>query len=130
MNKVSVFLGITQVIVALGAIPAGISMILDPSGGSMGMTSEILSESPFTNFFIPGLLLFIVNGLGNGLGAFYTFKNYKSAGLLGIALGLFLVLWISIQVYMIGLTHLLQPLFCVIGLIELRLGFILNRKVS
>lgn len=53
-TKTLTILGIIQAFVAIGAIPAGYSMIVEPNGSGLGMTTEILAGSPFTNFFIPG----------------------------------------------------------------------------
>jgi len=38
---------------AVSAIPAGFSLIFDPSGKSIGLPIEMLEPSPFPNFFIP-----------------------------------------------------------------------------
>ena len=122
-NKIGNWLGIIQAFIAIGAVPAGLSMIFDPSGNGIGMTTEILAESPFNDFFIPGIFLFAVNGLFNILGAFLSFSKNKYAGEIGLGLGVLLVIWICIQVYITGLIHFLQPLFFVIGVIEIILSY-------
>jgi len=58
-------LGIIQSIVAIGAIPAGFLLVTQPDGKGLGMAIDFLQNSPFQDFFIPGLFLFIVNGLFN-----------------------------------------------------------------
>lgn len=130
VKRLSIFLGIIQIIIAIGAIPAGLSMIIEPNGTDVGMSTEILLRSPFQNFFIPGLFLFIINGLLNAIGAFLSFVRNKYAGIFGLSLGIILVLWICIQVYFIDLTHFLQPLFFVIGIIEMILGYFLISKMK
>jgi len=122
-KKTGIWLGIIQAFVAMGAIPAGLSMIFDPSGNGIGISTEILVESPFRNFFIPGIFLFVINGLFNILGAFFSFSKNKYAGVLGLGLGILLVIWICIQVYITGLIHFLQPLFFTIGIIEIILSY-------
>lgn len=123
LKKGAFFLGIIQIFVAIGAIPAGLSLILDPSGNGLGISTEILLGSPFRDFFIPGLFLFVVNGLFNILGAVLSFRRNKYTGIFGLGLGIFLVMWVSIQVYITGLIHFLQPLFLVIGIIEIILSY-------
>ena len=132
MKSKTIYLGIIQTIVGIGAIPAGLAMILDPYGTNLGMSTEILLKSPFQNFFIPGLFLFIVNGLFSVIGAILSFTGNKYAGLNGLGLGLFLIIWICVQIYFIGLTHFLQPLYFVIGIIEIILSysFILRRRIN
>ncbi len=128
MKRKAIFLGIVQVIIAVGAIPAGLFMILEPDGSRVGMSVEMLSGSPFRNFFIPGLFLLGINGILNATGAFLSFAGKKYAGISGLGLGIYLVIWICVQVYFIGLTFFLQPLFLVIGIIEIFLGYSLLSK--
>ncbi len=47
----------------LGALGGGGVFILSPSGALFGMPLSMLDKSPFTNFLIPGIILFIVLGL-------------------------------------------------------------------
>jgi len=114
----SKILGTLQSFVALGAIPAGISMIFTPDGSKVGMSTSILQNSPFNNFLIPGIVLLVVNGLLNIVGAVYSFMRYGNFHLIGLLLGGFLIIWICIQIYLIGFIHVLQPVFLAIGIIE------------
>ncbi|MDB5241022.1 MAG: hypothetical protein JWP57_1647 [Spirosoma sp.] len=47
----------------LGAIGGGGVFIISPSGKLIGMPLSLLDKSPFTDFMIPGIILFIVLGL-------------------------------------------------------------------
>lgn len=47
----------------LGAIGGGGVFIVSPSGKLFGMPLSLLDKSPFTDFLIPGIILFIVLGL-------------------------------------------------------------------
>ena len=112
-------LGIFQILIGVGAVGGGLGLVLDPTGESLGMTAGWLAGSPFSTFLIPGLFLFMVNGLGTLLGSVATFKIHKLAGEIAMALGAVMVLWIIIQVAIIGYTSFLQPLYFVVGLLEL-----------
>ncbi|MCP4257640.1 MAG: hypothetical protein GY774_08970 [Planctomycetes bacterium] len=57
-----------------------------------------------------------------------SFFRYRHAGLYAGALGAFLMIWIVAQVWWIGLTIWLQPLFFCLGVVELVLGLLLFRK--
>jgi len=116
-------LGTLQAITALGAIPAGSGYLMDTSGKGMGVTIELLEKSPFKTFLIPGLFLLIVNGLGNAAGAYLSFRKNKIAGEAGLFLGVLLILWIIIQVIWITLSSFLQPLFLIIGIANVYLGW-------
>jgi hypothetical protein len=47
----------------LGAIGGGAVLIVSPSGKLMGMPLFILNPSPFSDFLIPGIILFLVPGV-------------------------------------------------------------------
>lgn len=116
-------LGFIQLIVAISAIPAGLSFLIDPSGLSMGISNVALSGTPFSDFYVPGLFLLIVHGIFNIAGAILTFRRSIYTRVFGMILGSLLVGWICIQVYFIGLNHFLQPLFLLVGLGEILLSY-------
>ena len=47
----------------LGAMGGGAVLIVSPSGKLMGMPLSILNPSPFSDFLIPGIILFLVLGI-------------------------------------------------------------------
>ena len=124
-----VTLGILQIIVAIGAIPFGIGFIRDPSGQSAGMNISMLDNSPFIDFYFPGLFLLIFLGLGNLLSGAVSFLKIEVSGFLGLALGTILMCWLFLQVWWIGFTSFLQPLLFIFGFFEALTGFILLRRV-
>lgn len=128
MKRYFVFLGILQVFVAIGAIPAGLGYLADLSGSGMGTSPALLENSPFQNFLIPALFLLLVHGIGNAIAAFFSFKKKEIAGKLGFSLGVILCLWILLQVYWIGLSSFMQPLFFIIGFIEMVLGILIIKR--
>ncbi len=126
---ISSILGIVQLLVALLAIPSGTLMLLKPDGSGLGLSLDILQDSPFTNFIIPGLFLFIVNGLAQALAFFSSFKRLSFYRTLGFILGILLIIWIMVQIFYIGLTHFLQVIFFFIGIAEVILSvYLLNTK--
>ncbi len=127
-SRIPLYLGILQVLIALGALPAGFAMIKDPSGTAIQMTTELLVNSPFSNFLIPGLFLFIVNGLGNILGAILSFRKMKRAGDLAFLLGILMMLWIGFQIFWIGYCSILQPIYFVVGIVETLMSYWLIRQ--
>lgn len=118
-------LGSLQVFVGLSGVAGGIGLVSDPSGLNVGMSIEILADTPFSNFLVPGLVLLAINGLGSLLGSFLTLTQRPFAAKAAIALGILLIAWIVIQVYWIGLVHWLQPLYLGLGVLELALGLML-----
>lgn len=117
-----VVLGSIQVITAIGAIPAGIGYLVDISGAKMGVSADLLKDSPLDTFLLPGLFLLLINGLATAAGSVMTFIKHRYAGIAAALLGVALVLWIIIQVWWIGLISFLQPVFFIAGISEALLG--------
>ncbi len=120
---------IIQVIIAVRAILEGILFVIDPSGHKNGTSIAVLVNSPFFDFFFPGLFLLIFIGISNLSSAIVTFLKIEVAGFLGIIFGIILMIWIVLQTYWIGFNGFLQPLFFILGAIETVIGFQLLRKV-
>ena len=126
-KRVLIGLGVLQVFIGIGAVPAGIVMIIDPSGSSLGMPVEMLINSPFSDFLIPGIFLLVINGIGSLLGGVASFLRYRFAGEIAAGLGTFLILWIVAQVWWMG-VHWLHILYIIFGIIELVLGLMLRKN--
>jgi len=124
------FEGILQIFIALGAVGGGLVLLLDPSGQGMGFSVELLSNSPFTNYLIPGLFLLAVNGIGNFFCGFLSIRKHQYAGYAGMLFGAILMVWILVQVWVLGWVSWLQPLFLFLGALELALGLILNKGLA
>ena len=127
-KKLSLFEGLLQIFIAVGAVGGGLVLLLDPSGQGMGFSVELLSGSPFSSYLIPGLVLFAVIGIGNFTAAFLSFRKHRIAGLAGILLGGFLAAWILIQVWIVGWLIWLQPFMLAFGVLELVLGIFMRRR--
>lgn len=123
MKKLFFILGSLQAFTAIGAIPAGTGYLLDTTGKGMGVSTELLAHSPLNSFLLPGLFLLLINGLANLIGAYLSFTRNRYTGYVGLMLGIFLTLWIIIQVAWISLMSFLQPLFLLIGLVNTYLGW-------
>ena len=82
----------------------------------------LLENSLFTNYLIPGIVLLIVIGVGNVLAGIVTFFRHRHFGNIAVFLGGFLVLYILIEIGIIGLLNLSQPLYLMLGIVEIILG--------
>jgi len=114
--------------VGIAAVAGGLGVLLDPSGESLGVSVDLLINSPFKNFLIPGIVLFTIIGLTNLLVSFLTFKQHLLSGGATIILGFIMILWIVLQVYWIGWLTSLQPTFLIIGFAEIILGYVLHSR--
>ena len=48
---------------ALNGLGGGAALVLDPSGERLGIPVSVLNGSPFTDFLVPGLALFLILGI-------------------------------------------------------------------
>ena len=122
-------LGILQALIGLTAIAGGFRLISNPNG-IPDFPIEWLSNSPFNNYFIPGLVLLIVIGLGNVLAGTVTFLRKRYSGSIAIVLGIFLILYMATEVWFVGLRNFLQPLYFILGVIVLILGLKLFKSAT
>ena len=115
---------------ATGAIFGGWSLIQDPTGGDLQMPLSFLEHSPFKDYFIPGIILFAVNGLFCLAAMIWTIFQWKHYTWLILIQGALLTGWIIIQVIMLREISYLHYIYGGIGLILLWIGWMLikNRK--
>jgi hypothetical protein len=114
--------GILQFFIALGALTCGLLLMLRPDGALMHMPVSMLKGSPFSDFLVPGIILFTVNGVGNAFAGVLSFRASKLSGFSGIFFGVGLMIWIFVQVSMIGGGHWLQYSYFFLGLAQTLLG--------
>ncbi len=108
----------------------GISMLSDTSGVSMSMDLAWLENTPFADYFLPGLWLTVIYGIG-GLFILYAlwmrpqwkplanltrWTHEHWAWDITLALGIVVMIWIVVQVLMIPATTPIQAIVFVIGL--------------
>jgi len=115
-------------VLGMTAFPSGILLLLDPSGRSVHFPEGALDGSPFTSYFIPGLLLTVCIGIlpltawyalwkkpaWPFLQRLYPFVDQHWAWIAALKSGLALVIWISVQMTMVPYM-LLQPVLLVWG---------------
>lgn len=127
MNKpVFIAQGVLQILVGMSAAISGVLMVLFPSGDLFQMPLEMLKNTPFQSFLIPGFILFLVNGVGQLWASVLTFQKHRLAGLFGAVFGIGMMIWIFVQVSLIGGGHLLQYIYFFIGVIETALSFLMH----
>ena len=118
--------GSLQSLIGIGAVICGALLFIGPDGRYLQMPIDMLSKSPFRNFLIPGLILFLVNGVGNVVSAVLCFKMHRNAGFGGMFFGFGLIIWLFVQINMVGGGSWLQYLYFVLGILELLLGIVMR----
>jgi hypothetical protein len=108
--------------VGLGALVYGLLMVISPDGKLVAMPLAMLKGSPFGSYLFPGMILLSVNGLGSILAGILCVRRHAWAGWAGMVFGIGLIIWIFVQVSMIGGGEFIQYLYFGFGLAELLLG--------
>ncbi|MGO5012143.1 hypothetical protein ACTQ5K_09790 [Niallia sp. Sow4_A1] len=122
------WIGSLLVFIGIGAVAAGIGLVSEPNGSAIGMSVKLLEDSPFQSFWFPGIILFLINGLGSFFGAFLSFKRHELSGIVTIVLGIAMIIWISAQVYWMGLISWMQPVYLIFGIIEIIFGWAVRKE--
>jgi hypothetical protein len=125
LNKI---LGLIEVFVGVSGIAGGLPMILTPMGSDTETTLQILANSPFPSFLIPGIILAGIVGVGNLLGFYFSTNNLKPSAMFATVLGGTLILWIIVQLTLIGFGSWMQILYLILGAAQLILGILLMRQ--
>lgn len=99
------------------ALFGGSILILDPSGKLLDIPIDLLSNSPFNNFLIPGIILLTVLGLGSLLVISGILIKTYWASKASILLGFILLAWIFIQIYLLKIFNFLHILYSGLGII-------------
>lgn len=107
------------------AVYGGLSLILDPTGSSLGMSTELLQVGPFKDFLIPGLFLFNVIGQFSLLIAIMLIFNARYSAHLVTLEGSILLGWLLIQIIMIQTFSMMQLIMGIIGMLLVVLGLLL-----
>lgn len=115
-------------VVAANALPAGYSFMTEPDGAGLKAPVSLLRFSPFSDFFIPGLILFTVNGILNLVtGILIILKGPFRYWLLA-AQGVLLAGWIFVQVLMLRDFNWLHFIFAAVGLFLFTSGIYLEKN--
>ncbi len=115
-------------LLGIAALVPGADLIIDPSGKGIGFPEGALSGSPFSDYFIPGLLLSVCIGQLSLAAwwalwkkpniAFLTqinpFRGRHWAWTLALMSGLGLMIWIGVQITMVP-YFFLQPVLLIWG---------------
>lgn len=84
---------------------AWIDVRVDTSGRERltpGVPLEWLAGSPFSDYFIPSLILFVIVGGALALAAIVVFAQFRLAPVSALFAGVIVLVWISVQLAIIG----------------------------
>lgn len=131
-KPISVYLLIFMMIFqSLSGLFGGIVLMIDPTGDILLMPLSFLYNSPFTDYLVPGIILFFVLGvfpsiasIGLILNTDWTsadkiniYKNKHWAWTWSLYTGIMLIIWITVESAMIGGGHFLQTTYDIVGIL-------------
>mgnify|MGYP006295956677 CR=1 FL=1 len=128
-RPVSVYLLLVALIFqGVSGLTGGVGLVADPSGAALGIPVEWLGGSPFDDYLIPGVILFVVLGVFPLVAAFGLWQRRRwsrRAALLG---GIALTIWIGVEILIIGYqpTPPLQLIYGLLGVIILGLVMLMR----
>ena len=106
----------------------GILFLIDPSGELVGMPLSHLDNLPIDTFFLPGLYLLIVYGIGSAVIAYGLLRQLFWAPIAGLLLGLVLIGWVIGQIILWGEPAMLQYLYLSVGAAIFLLSLMIRKQ--
>ena len=111
-----------------GAIYGGFLLMADPTGSRLQMPLSFLDRSPFNDYLIPGIVLFIVNGIFSFVALVTMFLKKAPSHLFILAQGILLSGWIILQILFLRTFYApFHATFLAIGLLLFGSGLLLWR---
>jgi hypothetical protein len=101
---------------ALGALGGAAFLVTSPDGSAMQWTVSMLDGSPFTDFFVPGLILGGLFGVGSLAVVAMGIARWSIAPFLAFAIGAGQMIWIVVELAIIGQFSFLHPMCFGLGL--------------
>ena len=104
-------------LVALASNLAGLIMVSDPSGGTIGLSPSLLDGSPFKDFRMPGILLLAIMGSVSLVGVYFNIQHHPKRYNFAIGEGFFICLGTIVGAIVSGYFHWLQLCFFITGML-------------
>ncbi|MFB6465435.1 hypothetical protein ACE38V_01325 [Cytobacillus sp. Hz8] len=119
-----------HIFLGIGALFGGGVLIVSPDGSILSMPLKMLQNSPFNNFLIPGLILFVGLGLLPLITAFFLISEKPSnfaeklklnkendwSWNSSLYIGFILIIWITVEMYMIQGVAFIHVFYIFLGL--------------
>jgi hypothetical protein len=118
MNRLALIL--LTLFVGAGAMFGGIGLIVE---ADLGMDPALLDGTPFSTFIVPGWILLIGVGGSNLVAGILLLIHHEQASSFAFLAGAVLTVWIAVQVVMIGMVSILQPVFFTFGLMTMAFAY-------
>ena len=122
MKATRIVLGSLLLIISINALGGGWYGM----AGAPNVPKEWLAGSPFSDYFVPALILFVFVGIHFFIGAMAVLRKNRYAVQWAYSCAAVLFTWIVLQVAIIGYVSWLQPAMAVAAVVI----FLLAHKLS
>ena len=121
-----------EIFLGVGAVGGGLALMAGPNGEILPLPVSALSGSPFANYFVPGAILFTILGIGPLGAAVLAWRRHPLAPLLTFAVGVALLVWLVVQIVVVGYADdpPLQALYLGLGIVISLVGVSWMRHAS
>jgi len=90
------------VLQGVSGVAGGVGLLMDPTGEALGIPLEWLAGSPFGSYRVPGAVLLTVLGIGPLIVALAAWQRRSWAWTGALLVGLGLLVWLGVQVAVVG----------------------------
>ncbi len=106
-----------ELLLAVGALAGGAALVAGERGEIIPLKVSSLAGSPFETFLVPGVVLFVVLGLGPLAAVRLIAIRHPLAPLGVLVVGAALLIWLAVEIAIIGFTNdpPLQLIYLVLG---------------
>jgi hypothetical protein len=116
---------------SLSAIVGGVMLILSPQGSGIEMPVELLHNSPFKNFLVPGIILLVTFGLipiyiiyalikmpeSRFMQKLNLLHDYHFAWTFAVYIGFGQIIWINIQTLIMNSVVVIHTFYSSLGIL-------------
>jgi purine-cytosine permease-like protein len=99
-RKLRIFSLVLLILLGSSAIGGGWMLISDPSGFSMELPIELLNQTPFDNYLIPGIILLVALGFLSIIVCIFTIRQTTNYTYFLILQGCILFSWLTTELIM------------------------------
>lgn len=131
INSYTSFLIILLGFLAIGALFGGLAFIIRPDGSIYQMPVELLANSPFKNFMLPGIILLTIFGIfpllviyglikkpeSKFLNKLNLINDYHFSWTFAVYTGIALIVWINVQTLVLNSVEILHTIYSTLGIL-------------
>jgi hypothetical protein len=122
-GRLRIVLIVLEAALAVGGLYGGIAFIVRPNGEALGMSTDLLSHTPFDDYLVPGVLLLAANAVLPLAVAWAALRRWWWAPAGHLSVGLVLSAWIIVQLMLVGYATPIQPACLALGILILLLAW-------